>query len=150
MTSQSGKKKRGKDTAVLSTDTLSALHGERARNFRRYADPPSNKREIVLMVRGTVERVALTPDQKLLLGRLDSTGRGRADVDLSDYGAVDRGVSREHCTLQLGEGVVYITDKDSTNGTFINGHRLTPEQPHPLHKGDELVLGRLVVQVLFR
>ncbi|TVR21912.1 MAG: FHA domain-containing protein [Anaerolineaceae bacterium] len=150
MTSQSDKKKRDKDTAILSTDSLNSLHNERTRNFRRYADSPQGKREIVLLIRGTVETVQLAPEQKLILGRLDSTGRGRVDVDLTEYGAVDRGVSREHCTLQLGDGVVFITDMDSTNGTFINGNRLPSGHPCPFHKGDELVLGRLIVQVLFR
>lgn len=38
-----------------------------------------------------------------------------------------------------------IRDVKSSNGTFVNGHRLSPEnresEPHPLHEGDMLELG---------
>ncbi len=106
--------------------------------------------EIILVIRGIVERVLLKEDEAVTLGRSDANARVRVGVDLTQYGAVDRGVSREHCQLHLKDGSIYVLDLGSTNGTFVGGKQLEPNKLHPLRKGEELVLGRLPVQVLFR
>ena len=48
-------------------------------------------------------------------------------------------VSRRHSRLHLEAGVYIIEDLGSTNGTFINGQRLTT--PVPLRSGDMIMLG---------
>ncbi len=107
-------------------------------------------RELVLVVRGMIERVHITHDQPLVLGRFETGGIAGQQIDLTPYGALDRGVSREHLRLTLDDEQLHITDLDSTNGTFIAGKRLSPQQPHLLHSGDQVLLGRLCVQILFR
>ena len=42
-----------------------------------------------------------------------------------------------------------IIDNRSINGTFVNNKRLTPYLPHPLKSGDELQLGKLIIEVHF-
>jgi pSer/pThr/pTyr-binding forkhead associated (FHA) protein len=37
-------------------------------------------------------------------------------------------------------------DMDSTNGTLVNGQKLAPRQPHPLHDGDTIQLGKLILR----
>jgi hypothetical protein len=138
------------DTAILPSDAIRKLRRNSGMNLKRYTDSLNAKHEIVLLIRGIVERVELQDGDKLVLGRLDGRARQRIDMDLTQYGAVDRGVSREHCSLHLEENSIFITDLGSTNGTFINSKRLDPNIPTQLHKGDELILGRLIVQVLFR
>lgn len=110
----------------------------------------SGQREIILVIRGMVERLVLREKTRIILGRSDIKTRSFPDVDLSPYGASDRGVSREHATLHIEDDRVYVTDLKSTNGTYVDGERLTPYVPCPLAKGKELLLGRLAVQVLFR
>jgi len=72
-----------------------------------------------------------------------SLGRG-SDSDLH---LPEPEVSRHHAVLTLspGEGesqAVQIMDLGSTNGTFVNGHRLEqPNQPLLLHHGDVLRVG---------
>ncbi len=44
-------------------------------------------------------------------------------------------------------GILWQTGSASANGTFLNGQRLTPYLPHPLHDGDELQIGRIRLQV---
>jgi len=39
----------------------------------------------------------------------------------------DRRVSKIHCTLQYRGDAIHIEDNDSTNGTFLNGERITKE-----------------------
>ena len=51
----------------------------------------------------------------------------------SDY------VSREHCVLEPQNGDVVLTDKGSTNGTYVNGQRVTR---HVLQDEDTIACGR--------
>ncbi|GAB4508499.1 MAG: hypothetical protein OHK0046_01130 [Anaerolineae bacterium] len=109
-----------------------------------------NKRELVMVVRGMVERLMLYDGMTIILGR----GTGEDDtiyqVDLRPYDASQRGVSRQHASIDMHDGTLYLTDLGSTNGTWLAGKRIEPHQPAPINKGDEIILGRLVIQVLFR
>lgn len=45
------------------------------------------------------------------------------------------GISSVHCEITYQNGVIYITDKNSSNGTFLaDGTRLTPERPYPISR----------------
>ncbi|MCA9903964.1 MAG: FHA domain-containing protein [Anaerolineae bacterium] len=82
-------------------------------------------------------------------------GRGDAsfapDVDLTALDAAKLGVSRMHLTVHYDakQSTLSITDMDTTNGTFINGVRLLPQEVRVLRHGDELRLGRLIMIVHF-
>ena len=60
----------------------------------------------------------------------------------------DPEVSRNHASLECDDGVVYVHDLESSNGTFLNGRRIT--EPIEIRRGDEIDLGatRLVVEEL--
>ena len=109
-----------------------------------------NKQEVILLVRGMVERVMMQTGTLYKLGRFELGINEVDEIDLTPYGAQDRGVSRIHAQLQIIDAIVHITDLGSTNGTFVNGVRLEANTPTALRKGDELLLGRLAVQALFR
>jgi hypothetical protein len=49
-------------------------------------------------------------------------------------------VSRQHLVIEYNEPHLYITDLNSTNGTYINGERLKPNTPTALNVGDELTI----------
>ena len=49
-------------------------------------------------------------------------------------------VSRRHFQLRNQDGVFYITDLDSTNGTYLNGERLTPNEERRLRDQDSISL----------
>ncbi len=71
-------------------------------------------------------------------------GRGAdADVIVDDAEA-----SRHHARLEAENGVVYISDLDSTNGTYLNGKRV--RQAIEVREGDRIDVGtaRLVVKEL--
>jgi hypothetical protein len=57
----------------------------------------------------------------------------------------DPEVSRRHVRFEAQNGVVYIEDLKSSNGTFLNGRRLA--EPLEIRPGDEIDVGttRLVV-----
>ncbi len=48
-------------------------------------------------------------------------------------------VSREHAAIQFRDGHYLVQDRGSTNGTYVNGQRIT-EQEVELHDGDTLVI----------
>jgi hypothetical protein len=66
-----------------------------------------------------------------------SIGREGCDINIADPE-----VSRRHATLHSEGGVVTIEDLESTNGTFVNGERITGKRQ--LAEGDEVRLGATV------
>jgi DNA-binding winged helix-turn-helix (wHTH) protein len=50
-------------------------------------------------------------------------------------------ISRLHARLDLDHEQVVLIDLGSTNGSFVNGERLTPDQPRRLRARDKLNLG---------
>jgi pSer/pThr/pTyr-binding forkhead associated (FHA) protein len=105
---------------------------------------------VALVVRGISESVRFSEDRtEVVLGRSDHRSPTRPDMDLSYVGAAERGVSRRHARLELKDGHLYITDLNSSNGTFLRGTRLNPYTPTLLRSGDEVLLARLAVSITF-
>ena len=50
----------------------------------------------------------------------------------------DSTVSRFHAKITKEEDGLYLTDLNSTNGTFLNQDRLAPNERRRLNPGDEL------------
>ena len=70
------------------------------------------------------------------------------DVDLTPHNAYANGVSRLHAALKLVKNQIVIVDLGSSNGTYLNGTRLSPYIEVPVAHGDIVYLGKLRVQVL--
>lgn len=87
----------------------------------------------VVLPDGSARDITATP---LVVGRLPDCG-----IVLSDSN-----VSRRHAQLALEGSSVVVTDLGSTNGTFVNGRRVTRATVRP---GDEVAIGttRLRVEV---
>ncbi len=56
-------------------------------------------------------------------------------------------VSRLHCCVSGCKEGYYIEDMNSTNGTFVNGERLLPNNRHILNNGDEVRLATYIYEV---
>lgn len=58
-------------------------------------------------------------------------------------------VSRRHCFLRVGRDSVSVTDLESSNGTFIDGTRISPGKRHDIGNGAQLALGpiRFIIHV---
>lgn len=84
-----------------------------------------------------------------VIGRADRTLNFTPAVDLTDFDGKALGVSRRHATLNNQNGLLYITDHTTTNGTYINGKRIEPETPHVLTHGDKLQIARMRMGVHF-
>ena len=83
------------------------------------------------------------------LGRLDPASDIFPEIDLSEDGGSGKGVSRRHARILKREGTVMVEDLGSINGTYINGRRLAPYQAEALHDGDQLQLGKLLIEIEF-
>ncbi|MBZ0280503.1 MAG: FHA domain-containing protein [Anaerolineae bacterium] len=94
--------------------------------------------------------LVIHPAPLIVMGRLDADTTEDVSLDLTPYEAHAKGVSRLHAVLHRTEGTISIEDMESANGTFVNGRRLIPHQPHLLRDGDEIVLGTLSLRVAFQ
>jgi len=61
----------------------------------------------------------------------------------SDIMLKENNVSRRHAKIEPVGGVFFITDLDSTNGTFVNGERVQNQQ---LTSGDAIKIGTTLLQ----
>lgn len=110
----------------------------------------SNGTAIILHFRDSIEPVTLTPSQRTIFGRADSSSTVNPDFDLTPYGALEKGVSRHHAAIEFTEDTLMLMDVGSSNGTYLNGQRLVPNQPRILRDGDEVRLGKLIAHVYFK
>jgi uncharacterized ubiquitin-like protein YukD len=60
-------------------------------------------------------------------------------TDLDDPGSPS--VSRRHAQVIHRQGEYFLTDLRSTNGTYLNGQRLEPDDRARLHHGDQVRFG---------
>ena len=75
--------------------------------------------------------------QKLLIGR---------DIS-SDVAIVDSKVSRNHASISSRGGKLFIEDHNSTNGTYINGEKLSPSTEKELPLGVKISIGDSTILV---
>lgn len=101
---------------------------------------------INFLVVSSGRRLSLGLAHELTIGRRDARG-SNPDLDLTVDGGSEAGVSRRHAVIRQVNGRSLIEDLASTNGTFINGNRILPNQPMPLHNGDEVSFGTLSVRI---
>ena len=63
----------------------------------------------------------------------------------NDVAIPDASLSRHHARISLKDGIPYLEDLGSLNGTSLNGERITV--PHPLREEDEILLGQVPVRL---
>lgn len=110
----------------------------------------SKAREVLLLTDSGLRRIELRNDTSYLLGRFNSTKPRSNHIDLVPFGAQERGVSRIHAQIHMEDDVLYITDMESTNGTYLDGVRLLPNQQHRIRQKSDILLGRLHIQVMYK
>ncbi len=105
---------------------------------------------IIVHIRQAAEPLTIEPSKRVVFGRSDKTTTVKPDVDFASYGALEKGVSRQHAALEISEDTLMLLDVGSSNGTFLNGQRLPPNQPRVLRDGDEVRFGKLVTHIYFK
>lgn len=85
--------------------------------------------------------------QSTLIGRRG--GAQPVDLDIAFYDP-EGYVSRNHARIVAEQRRYYVVDLNSSNGTFVNEERLAPQTPRLLRDGDQVRLGRVVLQFRLR
>jgi pSer/pThr/pTyr-binding forkhead associated (FHA) protein len=73
----------------------------------------------------------------------DSVIIGRSDE--ADFFLDDPYASTFHMRLTMEEGTMTLADLGTTNGTYVNGRRVTT--PMPLNTGDSVQVGKTIMEV---
>jgi len=84
-----------------------------------------------------------------LIARARGVVIGRSATDC-DFVMDSPEVSRSHIRLSEKDGILYIEDLGSANGTILNGLKLQPAQLVALHHGDEIELAVSMFSVEFQ
>ena len=94
--------------------------------------------------RGNAIHISLSPDR--FAGQRLGLSLGR-HPELVDEVIDDESVSRRHLRISFRGDQFYIEDLNSSNGTYLDRHRLSPFQPARLDHGATVALGGLEVRI---
>ncbi len=101
-------------------------------------------------IEGGATPMLVYPKQEIILGRRDPNTGTLPDVDMTAYSGYRMGVSRTHASIHLQDKQLNLSDRGSSNGTFLNGTRLVAHRPYPIKDGDEIRLGQMVLKIYFQ
>jgi pSer/pThr/pTyr-binding forkhead associated (FHA) protein len=104
--------------------------------------------QLALLISGAPQAVILEGRAEYVLGR-EGQDQVVPEVNLNQYGAREKGVSRVHAALRRDRNQVLLIDLGSTNGTRLNGQVLTAHQAVKVENGDEIRLGKLLLKINF-
>lgn len=114
---------------------------------------PLEERRVTQMMawRGVFEvdgvQVSFSTQESFTVGRSITPSTSQIHLDLTPYGALDKGVSRMHIQVMAHANCLSIKDLGSTNGTLLNSYTLKPFVEVPLLDGDVIELGSLTLKV---
>lgn len=108
---------------------------------------PNQPDSVALYVGDAEAPLILQITSQAILGRYTPHSVSQPRVDLTPYGAFDKGVSRMHIILRRTDTGLVAEDMASSNGTWLNGRRLQPYTPTVVRSGDRLKLGQLEIEV---
>lgn len=102
---------------------------------------------VTFVIPSSRRRIRLELTGEMFIGRGDIASGFKPGLDLTEFEGASHGVSRQHAKIQLTNRGVVLVDLESTNGTYLNNFRLSPQQPYRVHSGDEILLGDLLVHM---
>jgi pSer/pThr/pTyr-binding forkhead associated (FHA) protein len=133
------KKQMGVDESVLTDVRVQGAATFSEKDFLR------------LEVEGSPEPLMIKPDAETVFGRRDPATGAIPDVDLTPFAGYRMGVSRRHAVIRYADQQgLDLWDLGSSNGTYLNGERLSAHRAYRLHDGDELRLGQMLIRLRFQ
>jgi pSer/pThr/pTyr-binding forkhead associated (FHA) protein len=125
-----------------SSDTLQA--NERCQAYLKQIEPG----DICFILEKNQTPIVSHNVSETILGRFfDELENGNLDLD--PHGAGAAGVSRRHARIiRINEQFIF-EDLNSTNGSWLNGQRISAGTTYPLTCGDQIWLGQFKLQVCF-
>jgi len=92
-------------------------------------------------------KLEIPSKDEVIIGREDPISDVFPDVDLTDMGGMDKGVSRKHAVIHRLGSDYTVEDMGSTNGTYVNKKKILPHAPQTIKAGDEIRFGKLSLSV---
>jgi hypothetical protein len=117
----------------------------RAQVLKAYVPPA---RSLSLFLLNVGEPIALCTEAEFVLGRIVEP-TSEPIVDLTEFDGFAMGVSRRHALIRAAGDKYMLTDLNSANGTWLNGHRLAPTRSYVLSSGAVIQLGRMKLIVSY-
>ena len=99
-----------------------------------------------LLVEADNQEFDISGKDNVTIGREDAVSNIFPDIDLTEHGGEEGGVSRMHARIFVESGQYMLEDENSTNFTFLNRQKLAPKTPTALHDNDEIRLGRVLLK----
>lgn len=110
-----------------------------------------NEHACLILKIATAQRpLVVAPMTHTFLGRTEANHPEGLYLNLSQYGARDKGVSTIHAVLHRSDVTLSIQDLDSMNGTYLNGSRLSTGQIQILKDNDQIILGAFRIRIAFQ
>ena len=107
----------------------------------------SPEKGLALFLPRSTEPVVITDKNIITMGRNDPVSGINPTLDLTQYHGAELGVSRFHAEISINEGRYYIKDMGSTNGTYVNGTKISPYKLTQIHHNDQIRLGHLSIVI---
>ena len=111
--------------------------------------PALSANAVAFYIEGMFKPLILEIQRQAILGRASNDDSVQPQIDLTPYGAYEKGISRRHAVVRRTPTGLVVEDLSSSNGTSLNGQRLQPFVPAPLKPNDRLKLGSLAILLYF-
>jgi hypothetical protein len=107
--------------------------------------PPVRHARLVVLADNT--ELPLPDQREVTIGRLDPANNIYPDIDLT---TIDRQLttSRRHARLLRRGNGFFIQEEQATNGTYVNGQRISTERPLEIRSGDDIMFGAVPMRLL--
>ncbi len=93
--------------------------------------------------------IVVHPEGDIFIGRSVEVDSWNPQVNLAELDGFASSVSRRHAMIRPLRHGYEITDLMSTNGTWLNDHRLVPYKTYPLASGAQLSIGKELLMVIY-
>ncbi len=103
-------------------------------------DEPATIRGRARLISSESTEMILPEKTEVRIGRVDPINQIHPDIDLT---TVDPQLttSRRHARILRGSEGFLIQEERATNGTFVNGQRISAERPLEIRSGDDIMFG---------
>lgn len=105
-----------------------------------------------LILRSTHDKrhtLVVDVEPMMVIGRKHSMRDSEVTIDLTNFDAVESGVSRYHAMLLAFDDHLCLKDIGSLNGTLLNGKRMVTSRDYKVTHGDTITLGELELVIEF-
>ena len=134
-------------TVNVEGDTKSFIEDFNEKIEQVNREAPAEGMAIYLL--GLTHPIEVRLENEFVIGRITEQTEEKV-VDLTLYNAFALGVSRRHLMVRRAEDGYEAMDLNSTNGTWVNDQRLTPQLPITLKRGSQIRLGNMRIFISFR